>query len=58
MGVSEVGILVDVSKALREVIGEFDCEERDCQIFDVDWQVKVEIINKRTAKRARRLIGD
>ena len=57
MGVSEAGTLVDVSKALREVVGEFDCVESDCQIFEVDWQVKAETINKRTAKRARRLIG-
>ena len=57
MGVSEAGTLVDLSIALREVVGEFDCVESDCQTFEVDWQVKVEIINNRTAKRARRLIG-
>ncbi len=57
MGVSETGTLDDLSKALREVVGEFDCMEVDCQILEVDWQVKAEIINNRTAKRDRRLIG-
>jgi hypothetical protein len=57
VGVSEAGTLVDLSKAKSEVVGEFDCMEGDCQIFEVDWQVKAEIINNRTAKRDRRLIG-
>ena len=57
VGVSEVGTLVELSKTKREVVGEFDRIEGDCQIFEVDWQVKAEIINNRTAKRDRRLIG-
>ncbi len=57
VGVSEVGTLVELSKTKREVVGEFDCIEGDCQIFEVDWQVKAEIINIRTAKRDRKLIG-